>query len=52
MKGVIFNLLQLCGLAHGFILGAADHYGEALAVEHLGCMHEGSDRCLISVAAA
>ena len=43
---------QLCGLAHGFILGAGDHYGEALAVEHLECMHEGADRCLMSVAAA
>ena len=43
---------RLCGLAHGFILGAGDHYGEALAVEHRECMHEGADRCLISVTAA
>ena len=43
---------QLCGLAHGFILGAGDHYGEALTVEHLECMHSGADRCLMSVAAA
>ncbi len=40
---------KLCGLAHGFILGAGDHYSETLAVEHLECMHAGSDRCLIAV---
>lgn len=43
---------KLCGLAHGFILGAGDHYGETLTVEHLKCMHEGADRCLIAVTAA
>ena len=43
---------HLCGLAHGFILGAGDHYGEAVTVEHLECMHDRSDRCLISVTAA
>jgi hypothetical protein len=40
---------RLCGLAHGFILGAGDHYGEALTVRHLDCVKEGSDRCLIAV---
>lgn len=40
---------QLCGLAHGFILGAGDHYGEELTVRHLECMHDESDRCLIAV---
>jgi len=43
---------KLCGLAHGFILGAADHYGETLTVRHLECMNEGSQRCLIVVAPA
>jgi hypothetical protein len=43
---------QLCGLAHGFILGVGDHYGEALTVRHLECMHEGSQRCLVAVSAA
>lgn len=43
---------KLCGLAHGFILGAGDHYGEQLTVHHLECMHDGADRCLISVTAA
>ena len=41
---------KLCGLAHGFILGVGDHYGETPSVRHLECMHEGSDRCLIAVA--
>lgn len=40
---------KLCGLAHGFILGAGDHYGETLSVQHLECMHDGSDRCLMAV---
>lgn len=40
---------KLCGLAHGFILGAGDHYGETLAVRHQECRNEGSDRCLIAV---
>ena len=43
---------QLCGLAHGFILGAGDHYGDELTVQHLECMHDGADRCLIAVTAA
>lgn len=42
---------KLCGLAHGFILGVGDHYGESLCVEHLECMHEGAERCLMAVAA-
>lgn len=43
---------RLCGLAHGFILGAGDHYGEDLSVRHLECMREGDDRCLIAVSTA
>jgi len=42
---------RLCGLAHGFILGAGDHYGETLAVHHLECMREGDSRCLVAVSA-
>ena len=42
---------RLCGLAHGFILGAGDHYGESLTVHHLECMHEGDSRCLVAVSA-
>lgn len=43
---------RLCGLAHGFILGAADHYGESLHVDHLECMNNGEKRCLVAVSAA
>lgn len=43
---------RLCGLAHGFILGAADHYSESLTVQHVECMHDGSTRCLVEVVAA
>lgn len=43
---------QLCDLAHGFILGAGDHYGEALVVQHRECMHDGADSCLIAVTKA
>ncbi len=43
---------RLCGLAHGFILGSGDHYSEALTIEHVECMHDGSSRCLVAVAAA
>ncbi len=42
---------RLCGLAHGFILGVGDHYGEVVSVRHLECMHDGAQRCLISVTA-
>ena len=40
---------KLCDLAHGFILGVGDHYGETLNVRHLECMQNGSDRCLMAV---
>jgi len=43
---------HLCGLAHGFILGVGDFYGDVLTVRHLECMHDGANRCLVSVAAA
>ena len=40
---------KLCDLAHGFIFGAGDHYGETLVVQHRECMHDGADSCLIAV---
>ena len=43
---------QLCDLAHGFIFGASDHYGESLVVQHRACMHDGADSCLIAVTPA
>jgi hypothetical protein len=41
---------KLCHLAHGFIEGAATHYGEAVDVAHLRCMHEGDPECLLRIA--
>ena len=37
---------QLCMLAEGFIAGAADHFGEDVAIEQSECMHRGDDRCV------
>ena len=42
---------KLCDLAHGFIVGAGDHYRDTLTVRHRECMQDGSDRCLIAVTA-
>lgn len=36
---------RLCALAHGLMLGAADHYAERLGVEEVRCTHRGDDRC-------
>ena len=37
---------KLCALAHGFIEGAADHYGENVEVEQSQCMHRGDAKCV------
>jgi hypothetical protein len=37
---------KLCALAHGFIEGAADHYGESVDVEQSQCMHRGDAKCV------
>jgi hypothetical protein len=37
---------KLCALAHGFIEGAADHYGETVEVEQSECMHRGDAKCV------
>lgn len=37
---------KLCVLAHGFIEGAADHYGEAVDVDQVECMHRGDLKCV------
>lgn len=39
---------RLCGLAQGFIEGAAAHYHETAELRHLKCMHRGDDACLLS----
>ena len=40
---------KMCHLAHGFVLGAADHFAEDVAVEHAACMLEGDAVCRIAV---
>ena len=43
---------KLCALAHGFVEGAAGHFGETIVFEHLRCMHNGDDKCLFRISAA
>jgi hypothetical protein len=41
---------RMCGLAHGFMEGAAAHYGETIVVEHRQCTDNGDARCMMAVA--
>lgn len=38
---------KLCALAEGFLAGAASHYGQTADLQHIQCMHEGHDSCVI-----
>jgi len=40
---------RLCAFAEGLLLGAADHYGQTIAIEQPECMERGDDRCLIAI---
>jgi hypothetical protein len=40
---------RLCALAHGFIEGAADYYGETVRVDHPLCMHRGDSQCRLAI---
>ena len=40
---------QLCHLAHGFVEGAADQFGEQVSIEHMACLLEGSPLCRLAV---
>lgn len=40
---------KLCTLAHGFIEGAAHHYGETATIEHVACMLTGNPVCQLAV---
>ena len=40
---------KLCALAHGFIEGAAAHYGEELVFEQPKCMHNGDEKCVFKI---
>jgi hypothetical protein len=43
---------RLCALAEGFVLGAADHFGESVGIEQSQCMHRGDDKCVFRIAFA
>jgi hypothetical protein len=43
------SIRQLCALAQGFIEGAAGHYGEEVAFEHVKCMHRGDEKCVFRI---
>ena len=40
---------RLCRLLEGLVLGAADHYGETLAIAEIQCMHRGDPGCVFTV---
>ena len=40
---------QMCRLAHGFIEGAADHFGEVVEIEHLSCMLDSQPVCRLAL---
>jgi hypothetical protein len=40
---------RLCAFAEGLLLGAGDHFGQAVAIEQPECMNRGDDRCLIAI---
>jgi hypothetical protein len=40
----------LCALAEGFILGAADVFGEQVTIDHSECLHRGDDHCTLHCA--
>ena len=40
---------QLCMCAEGLIYGAASHYGIDVSLNHVECMHDGCDKCVIEV---
>jgi hypothetical protein len=40
---------KLCALAHGFLEGAGDHFGESVSVEHMSCMLRGDPKCMLSI---
>src|SRR5581483_7939145 len=40
---------NMCALAEGFILGAADWYGETVEVTHNRCISHGDDHCELDI---
>ena len=40
---------RLCALAEGFVQGASDHYGEAVAFKHQSCIEHGDEQCVFHI---
>lgn len=40
---------RLCGLAEGFVVATAEHYGESVEVDQPRCMLRGDERCVLRV---
>jgi hypothetical protein len=40
---------RLCSFAEGLLSGAADHYGERVAIEHPQCLKRGDDSCRVVI---
>lgn len=40
---------KMCDLAHGFVEGAADIFGDEVAITHQACMNHGADKCLMEI---
>lgn len=38
---------KLCALAEGFVVGAAQHYGQTVAIEQPQCMLDGAESCVL-----
>ena len=36
---------RMCDVAHGFVDGVADHYGETIDFTEVSCMHDGAPSC-------
>ena len=43
---------RLCAMLEGLVRGTAEHYGEALVVEEIQCMHRGDAGCVFTVTRA
>ena len=39
---------RLCMLAEGMVVGASDHFGQTVAIEHLACMADGDALCRLT----
>ncbi len=39
----------MCHLAEGLTMGAADHYGQSVSIDHLQCTRDGAPHCLLRI---